>query len=92
VAVGSEDGTVHALDRSSGERLWQGTITGEVNRIAVTPFNVWVRNTESGVFALDRDDGTVVHRSSHGSGGGIAVVNDILLMDTGDNITAYWIE
>lgn len=92
VVVGAEDGGIHMLDRLSGERVWQGSITGEVHRIAVTPFNVWARNTESGLFALNRDDGTIVHQSTHASGSGLAVMNDILLMEEGEKTTAYWIE
>jgi outer membrane protein assembly factor BamB len=92
VIVGSKDGSVHALERPSGEQLWQGSITEEVGEIAFSPYNVWIRGRESGVFALRRDTGETVHRSSIGSGGGIAVHDDILMTDASDGVAVYWIE
>jgi outer membrane protein assembly factor BamB len=92
VFVGTEDGSIHALERTSGERLWQKSITGEVNRIALSRYNVWVRDAADGVFALNRDSGEIVHRSTHGSGGGIAIDSDILMLDDDDSIKTYWIE
>ncbi len=92
IVVGTGDGSVHALNPASGERAWQGTITGDASRIALSPYNVWVVNSQSGLFALDRESGEVVHQSTHGTGGsGIAVIDDILLLG-GDNTNAYWIE
>jgi serine/threonine-protein kinase len=92
VVVGTSDGTVHALNPASGEQSWQGDVTGEVSRIALSPYYVWVVNSQNGLFALDRDSGEVVHQSTHDTGGsGIAVIDDILLLG-GDNTNAYWIE
>jgi len=90
--VGTGDGTVHALNPASGEQSWQGDVSGEVSRIALSPYNVWAVNRQSGLFALDRDNGEVVHQSTHDTGGsGIAVIDDVLLLG-GDNTNAYWIE
>jgi serine/threonine protein kinase/outer membrane protein assembly factor BamB len=92
VFVGTENGSIHALNRTSGERVWQESITGEVNRIALSSYNVWVRNAGTGVFALNRDNGEIVHRSTHDAGGGIALDSDLLMLDGDGNIRAYWIE
>jgi outer membrane protein assembly factor BamB/tRNA A-37 threonylcarbamoyl transferase component Bud32 len=92
LVVGTGDGAVHALSLSTGERRWVGEVAGEVSRLALSPYNVWAVNSQSGLFALDRDDGDVVHRSTHDTGGnGIAVIDDVLLLG-GTDANAYWID
>jgi len=92
LVVGSGDGSVYAIDRASGTTLWKGSVVGEVVRIALTSYNIWVRNNQGGVFALNRDSGEIVHQSKHGTDGGIGIVNDIALIANGDSVEGHWIE
>jgi len=56
--VGSDDGTVHALDAATGESLWSAPASSEVRVAPVGAFGaVIVRSVDGRIVALEPDDG-----------------------------------
>ena len=92
VVVGTQAGTVYAFERQSGETRWEASITNAVAAIETTGSHVWVGDTDIGLTAYDRADGSLVHRSTKPvNGDDIAVADDVLLLG-GDTATAYTID
>ena len=92
VVVGTQAGTVYAFERQSGETRWEASITNAVAAIETTGAHVWVGDTDIGLTAYDRADGSLVHRSTKPvNGDDIAVADGVLLLG-GDTATAYTID
>ena len=92
VVVGTQAGTVYAFERQSGEMRWEASITNAVAAIETTGAHVWVGDTDIGLTAYDRADGSLVHRSTKPvNGDDIAVADGVLLLG-GDTATAYTID
>ena len=63
VFVGSEEGTFFALDSASLEKRWEQKLGGAVRELpVVVPGTVYVTTDADVVFALDRNDGTILWR------------------------------
>jgi outer membrane protein assembly factor BamB len=58
VYVGSGDGSVHAVDATSGKRIWRAAVTGKVRVTAIVdPTRVIVGTVDNFLYALDRKTG-----------------------------------
>jgi outer membrane protein assembly factor BamB len=58
VYVGSGDGSVHAVDASTGKRIWRAPVKGKVRVTAIVdPSRVIVGTVENLLYALDRKTG-----------------------------------
>jgi outer membrane protein assembly factor BamB len=92
VVAGTENGGVYAFERDSGETRWETTITNSVAAVETTASHVWVGDTDIGLTAYDRENGSPVHRSTKPiNGDDIGVADDVLLLG-GDTATAYTID
>lgn len=65
VVAGTRDGTIVAVERTSGEQRWQRSIEGFVYALSLTASHVWVADAQSSLFGLSREDGSTLFRGTY---------------------------
>jgi outer membrane protein assembly factor BamB len=86
--VGSEDGTVYALNASSGALVWSNTTGGILSSPAVADGTVYAGSFDGNVYALDEATGNKVWNYTTGNDvywSSPAVADGVVFVGSGDN-------